>query len=79
MTALARKSDGDAQLHYALGSVYYLESNLDEAERKLRPSFDPTRSQAGRIRLATRDKGNVGEAGRIFESVLKRHPDHALL
>ena len=62
-----------------LGSVYYLESNLDEAERELEKAsgLDPTRSGWYYLGLATRDKGNVEEAGRIFESVLKRHPDHA--
>jgi tetratricopeptide (TPR) repeat protein len=76
---MLKANEGDPQLHFALGSVLYLEGNLTDAATHLRESIGLQPDQIEPyyyLALVMRDQGNEPEALRTLEDVLKRYPDH---
>jgi tetratricopeptide (TPR) repeat protein len=70
----------DPQLHYALGSILYLEGQLNEAAAHLRESLRLQPEQLASqyyLGLVVRDQGNDAEAIAILQKLLQRFPDHA--
>jgi tetratricopeptide (TPR) repeat protein len=76
---ILRSKQGDPQLQYALGSVLYLEGNLNDSATHLRESIRLQPEQLAPyyyLALVVRDQGNEAAAIRTLEDVLRRYPDH---
>ena len=76
---MLKANQSDPQLQYALGSVFYLEGNLNDAATHLRESIRLQPDQLDPyyyLALVRRDQGNEPEALRTLEDVVKRYPDH---
>jgi tetratricopeptide (TPR) repeat protein len=80
LEALVTKQPTDPQLHYALGSVFYIQGRLAEAAASLRESVRLQPEQLASyhyLALIARDQGHDAEAIQTLEKLLQRHPDHA--
>jgi tetratricopeptide (TPR) repeat protein len=77
---LLDKRPNDAQLHYALGSILYIQGHLGEAATHLRESVRLQPEQLASnyyLALVARDQGNDLEAIEMLGRVVKHHPNHA--
>jgi tetratricopeptide (TPR) repeat protein len=77
---LVRTRPRDPQLQYALGSIFYIQGRLSEADARLRESLRLQPAQLAAhyyLALVARDKGHDAQAIEILESVLQRYPEHA--
>lgn len=71
----------DAQLHYAVGSVYYLKVAFQDAIRHLEESrrLDPDQLLSPYyLAMANQKQGRNKESIRMFREILNAYPDHAL-
>ncbi len=71
----------DAQLHYAVGSVFYLKLAFDDAIRHLKESrrLDPNQLLSPYyLAMVAQKQGENEESIRRFRDILQRFPDHAL-
>ncbi len=75
------ENPNDSQMQYAVGSVYYLKVAFEDAIRHLTESFrlDPEQLLSPYyLAMIAQKQGRNEEATRMFEGILKSHPDHAL-
>lgn len=80
LEGLLKQRQDDPQLQYAVGSVLYLQGQLDEAAKHLRESVRLQPDQLAPyyyLALVGRDQGHDDEAIRTLEELLHRYPDHA--
>jgi len=80
LEGLLKRKPSDPQLHYALGSVLYLQSHLEGAAVHLRESVRLQPEQLAPyyyLALVARDQGRDVEAIQALETLLQRYPDHA--
>jgi tetratricopeptide (TPR) repeat protein len=76
---LLKQKPNNAQLQYAMGSVLYLQSHLDDAANHLRESVRLQPEQLAPyyyLALVARDQGRDSEAIQDLEKLLQRYPDH---
>jgi tetratricopeptide (TPR) repeat protein len=79
LEGLLKKRPNDSVLHYALGTVLYLEDQFDPAEASLNKSIELNADQIGShyyLGLTAEKKKNYPLAERIFTNLLKQHPEH---
>ena len=79
--AILDENPKDAQLQYAVGTVYYLKIAFEEAVRHLTESLrlDPDQLLSPYyLAMIAQKQGGNEEAIRMFEEILAKHPDHAL-
>ncbi len=77
---LAERPD-DAQLHYAVGSVYYLKVAFEDAARHLAESckLDPGQVLSPYyLAMIAQKQGRNETAAGMFREILEDHPDHGL-
>lgn len=70
----------DSQLHYAVGTVFFLKVELEDAVRHLEESrrLDPDQLLSPYyLAMVAQKQGRNEESIRMFGEILKRHPDHA--
>lgn len=78
--ALLEKAPEDPQLNYAVGSVFYLQVEFDQAEKYLKESIRLNPDQLLShfyLAMAAQKQGHADEAIRMFREILEAHPDHA--
>src|SRR5438045_7125975 len=79
LAALVRKRPEDPQLQYGLGSIFYIQGRLDEADAHLREStrLQPEQLESNYyLALVARDRGKDAQAIEDLERLLQRYPDH---
>ncbi len=78
---LLAESPDDAQLHYAVGSVFYLKVAYEDAVRHLAESQRLDSDQLLSpyyLAMIAQKQGRHEEAIQMFRGILEGHPDHAL-
>ena len=78
---LLTENPDDSQLHYAVGSVFYLKVAFEDAIRHLAESrrLDPDQLQSPYyLAMIAQKQGRNEESVRMFREILESHPDHAL-
>ncbi len=78
--ALLEENPEDPQLHYAVGSVLYLQVAFDQAEKYLKESIRLNPKQLLSpfyLAMSAQKQGHADEAMRMFREILEAHPDHA--
>lgn len=79
--AILDKNPNDPQMHYAVGTVYYLKVAFEDAIRHLGESrrLDPDQLLSPYyLAMIAQKQGRNEEAIRMFQAILESHPDHAL-
>ena len=78
---LLEEDPKNGQLHYAVGSVFYLKVAFEDAVRHLEESFrlDPDQLLSPYyLGMVARKQGRNEEAIRVFRKILNKHPGHVL-
>lgn len=78
---LLSERPGDSQLHYAVGSVFYLKVAFKEAIQHLEQSLrlDPDQLLSPYyLAMIAQKQGRNEDSIRMFRGILDDHPDHAL-